>query len=121
MCNPTAGFILDELKNPNLWNVDLDNRKFNAVANGWSEFWDCLRARDTEQWGALHKRRITPKIYVGNSKSYFYADQLTLNFKNDDTLRVRLSEHRFGYSNNLTNGVANDALLSPKTFLIKQP
>lgn len=97
----TADFILSELENPSLWNVDLDNKKFSALATTWSEFGI---AYGREIWsngehtikGALHL-----KFLLAMASAHFYADELMLNFKNDDTVRVRLSDIRFGYSNNL--------------------
>jgi len=97
----TADFILAELKDPNIWNINLDNEQFNAVAAIWSEYGiaygrEILNTGEHYLKGAIH-----PKLTLAAASTYFYADGLVLNFTNNDTLNVGLADVQFGYSNNL--------------------
>ncbi len=97
----TADFILAELKDPNIWNVNLDNQEFNAVAAIWSEY-GLAYGREILNTGEHYiKGAIHPKLTLAAASTYFYADDLVLNFTDNDTLNVGLSNIQFGYSNNL--------------------
>lgn len=115
----TAHFILSELEDPTLWNVNLNNKKFNAVATAWSEFGIAYGREIWSNGEHFIKGGIHLKFLVALANAYFYADELTLNFKNDDTLRVRLSDIRFGYSNNLKDDIVNETFGSAKNFFNK--
>jgi outer membrane protein OmpA-like peptidoglycan-associated protein len=101
----TADFILDELRNPGNWNIDLNNQKFNAVGAVWTEA-GVAYGREIVNTGAHYvKAAAHPKLTFAAASAYFYADNLVLNFDNNDTLNVELSDIRFGYSNNLRDSV----------------
>lgn len=104
----TAAFILSELNNQNTWNIDLNNQKFNAMAAAWSEV-GLLYGREIFNNGEHYlKGAIHPKLTLAAGSAYFYADQLMLNFRNNDTLNVNVSDVRFGYSDNLRDSTIFD-------------
>ncbi|BDS15272.1 DUF5723 family protein [Aureispira anguillae] len=97
----TADFILGELKNPSTWNVDLNNQKLNALGAVWAEF-GIGYGREILNTGAhFLKGGVHLKMLVAMYSAHLYADELVLNFKNDDTVRVRVSDVRFGYSDDM--------------------
>jgi outer membrane protein OmpA-like peptidoglycan-associated protein len=101
----TADFILDELRDQNTWDVSLNNQKFNAVGAVWTEA-GLIYGREVLNTGEHYlKAAIHPKLTFAAASAYFYADNLVLNFDNNDTLNVELSDIRFGYSNNLRDSV----------------
>lgn len=99
----TVQMILDELENPSLQNFDLNNEKFSAIASMWSEL-GILYGREIWNSGEHYIRGATHlKLPFAGYSAYFYADELVVNFPNDDSINVVLSDVRFGYSDNWRN------------------
>lgn len=98
----TANFILGELKDVSLWDVDLNNQKLNALGAVWSEFGIGYGREIINTGEHFLKGGVHFKILVAMYSAYFYADELVVNFKDDNTLRVRISDVRFGYSDNMS-------------------
>lgn len=98
----TADFILGELEMPSNWNVDLDNQKMNALGAVWSEFGIGYGREIINTGEHFLKGGVHLKILVAMYSAHFYADELVLNFKNADTLRVNVSDVRFGYSDDMS-------------------
>ena len=97
----TADFILSELWNQTTWDVDLDNRKFNVLGAAWAEFGLAYGREIIDKGEHFLKGGIHLKALVAMYSGHFYADALTVNFKNNDTLRVRISDVQFGYSDDM--------------------
>lgn len=98
----TADFILGELQSPSSWNVDLNNQKMNALGAVWSEFGIGYGREIINTGEHFLKGGVHFKLLIAMYSAHFYADELVLNFKNADTLRVRVSDVRFGYSDDMS-------------------
>lgn len=98
----TADFILGELQLPSTWNVDLNNQKMNALGAVWSEFGIGYGREIINTGEHFLKGGVHFKLLVAMYSAHFYADELVLNFKNADTLRVNVSDVRFGYSDDMS-------------------
>lgn len=98
----TADFILGELQIPSTWNVDLNNQKMNALGAVWSEFGIGYGREIINTGEHFLKGGVHLKLLVAMYSAHFYADELVLNFKNADTLRVNVSDVRFGYSDDMS-------------------
>ncbi len=113
----TADFALSELEDQSNWNIDLNNQKMNVVSAGWAEFGigygrEIINTGEHFLKGGVHFKALI-SMYSG----YFYADELVVNFKNDDTVRVRVSDVRFGFSNNLTDDILGETFSSFNNFI----
>lgn len=97
----TADFILGELRNQNTWDVNLNNQKLNALGAVWAEIGLGYGREILNTGPHFLKGGIHLKLLVSMYSAYFYADELVLNFSNNDTLSVRLSDVRFGYSDDM--------------------
>jgi len=97
----TADFLLSELLDQNNWNVDLDNKKFNVLGAAWGEFGLAYGREIINTGEHFLKGAVHLKALIAMYSAHFYADELSINFRNDDTLRVRVSDVRFGYSDDL--------------------
>ena len=96
-----ADFILEELRDPSQWNILFENKRFNTLMAAWSELAFTYGREVYSQGPHRIQAAVQPKFALAAASAYFYADQLDLIFRNNDTLDVQISDIRFGYSNNL--------------------
>ncbi len=96
----TAQMIMDELENPSLQNIDLDNQRFNTVGAAWTEIGIAYGREVWSNGEHTIKAAGHLKLPIGGYSGYFYADSLVVNFPNADSINVVLSDIRFGYSDN---------------------
>ena len=113
----TADFALSELEDQTNWNVDLNNQKLNILGAGWAEF-GLAYGRTLLNTGEHYlKGGVHIKALIAMYGAYLYADELVVNFRNDDTLRVQISDARFGYSDNLNDDILNETFSSVENFI----
>ena len=112
----TTDFVLDELLNQNLWNVDLDNDKLNIQTAAWMEYGLAYGREIYSDKQHFLKGAIHVKALVAMFGAYLYADRLQVNFRNEDTVKVNISDVRFGYSNNLKDDILGETFSSADNF-----
>ncbi len=116
--NPqTANFALKELNDPRTWNINLNNKNLNVVGAGWSELGIAYGREIWTNGQHYIKGGVHFKVLIAMFSGYFYADELVLNFQNADTMSVKVSDIRFGYSNNISDNILDETFGSFDNFI----
>ena len=83
-----------------LWKIRLNNESFSAQFMAWNEYGITYGREIIQIKNHYLKGALTLKVIQGLGAAYLYADDLSYNFTNDDTLSLFNSAIDYGHSTN---------------------
>lgn len=95
-----ARLAWEGLEYPDLWQTNLQNGEFSMQFNSWVEY-GVTYGREIISIGDHYlKGGVTMKFLQGLGSAYLYANELSYNFTNDDTLSLFNTQVEYGHSDN---------------------
>lgn len=95
-----AKLAWEGLEYEDLWRTRLNNESFSAQFMAWNEYGITYGREIIQIKNHYLKGALTLKVIQGLGAAYLYADDLSYNFTNDDTLSLFNSNIDYGHSTN---------------------